>query len=361
MIQSDDYYEILGVEKSASDSEIRRAFQKLAQKYHPDINKAPGAEEQFKKISEAYAVLSDPKKRSDYDLRRQNPFAATSSARAGYTPPQGGSTQNPFEDFFTTWQAQSQAQGKAGSAGYHGFNPQPGSDIVFPLDISLDLAKGGCTRGLHYQRFSTCPVCDGKGAPSALEIKTCSSCGGQGQVGFGIPGFFSGSTACAECGGSGKVVANACSRCSGAGRIQTQDEIVVGIPAGSHDGDELRFQGKGNAGSNGEASGDFVCRVCVPSEQLNGAQRQGAYLMGLSFTIFAVAALFLGAQVRVSSSVSTGVFFVIGLFIFLRSGEPHFNNLRWLKNFWTSFQLGMRAGIIMSIFLFGLGFCRLYY
>ncbi len=167
-----DYYAILGVEHDADDAQIRKAFQKLARKYHPDINKEPGAEEKFKEISEAYAVLSDPDKRRRYDaMSSGNPFAGGSPYGGGGAPSQG----DPFAGMGGFWgfpfsdmggRSRSRTRSRA-------YNPQAGGDVVYQLDLDDEQAKKGCRRGITYQRYVACDVCHGAGSVHADHARTC--------------------------------------------------------------------------------------------------------------------------------------------------------------------------------------------
>ena len=265
-----DYYAILGVESSATTDEIRRAFQKKARKLHPDVNKAPDAEEKFKEVSEAYAVLSDESKRKRYDaMRSGSPFAGSGfggSYGGSYGGPAGAGS--PFGWGFPFGGA-GQAQSGTRSRSY---NPRAGADVVYELTLDDEAAKSGTKRGVTYQRYVACEACSGHGSVESEHAETCPTCGGSGHIHVDLSGIFGFGVVemgCPECEGTGKVVANPCESCGGSGRVLSASEVVVEVPAGSHDGDEIRLEGKGNAGTNASSAGDFVCRVRVPSEQMS--------------------------------------------------------------------------------------------
>lgn len=305
-----DYYAILGVPTDASTDDIRKSFQKLARTYHPDVNKEPGAEEKFKEISEAYAVLSDPDKRKRYDAMRSGaPFAGGYGTSTSY----GGSAADPFGDMpfdmwgfpFTggTYTRRSATRSRA-------YNPRPGADVAFELDLDAELAHKGTSRGVTYQRYVTCDHCHGTGSVRSEHAETCPTCGGRGRMSIdmsGIFGFGVFEVECPECEGSGKVVAEPCEVCGGSGRILSADEIVVNVPASSHDGDEVRVKGRGNAGTNGSAPGDFVCRVGVRSERLSAGQTQGFQMIGFVLPFLLVPILTRGTITLSILTIAVGV------------------------------------------------------
>ena len=271
-----DYYAILGVSKDASTEEIRKAFQQKARKLHPDVNKEPDAEERFKEVSEAYAVLSDDEKRRRYDAMRSGaPFAGGYSGQA----PRGG-YGDPFAGGPYAWGpfgASTRRQSRA-------YRPRQGADVVIDVTVGADKAASGMRRGVTYQRYAACDHCHGTGSVEAEHSETCPTCGGRGRISVDLGSIFGIGVMemeCPECEGTGRVVADPCDVCGGTGRTLTASEVVVDIPAGSHDGDEVRVPGMGNAGTNGEAAGDFVCRVCVPEERLTPSQANGFALRGL--------------------------------------------------------------------------------
>ena len=252
-----DYYAILGVDKDASTEDIRKAFQQKARKLHPDVNKAPDAEEKFKEVSEAYAVLSDPEKRSRYDaMRSGSPFAgSTGTTGSPYAGGYGYGGGDPFGWGFpfgtNGYSRRASSRGRSRS-----YNPRVGSDVIFDLTLDAATAEKGASRGVTYQRYAACEVCHGKGSVQAEHSETCPTCHGTGRISVDLTGLFGFGVMdmeCPECEGTGRVVADPCDACGGSGRVLTASEVVVSVPAGSHDGDLIRVKGMGNAGTNGSA------------------------------------------------------------------------------------------------------------
>lgn len=348
-----NYYEILGVSETASTDEIRKAFQKKARTLHPDVNKAPDAEERFKEVSEAYAVLSDDQKRQRYDaMRSGNIFTGAPSG----SPSAGGYGGDPF--------AGSPFGGMGGFGGFSGFggrevrsrsyNPKAGADVVYQLDIDAATAAKGVRRGVTYQRYVTCDVCHGSGSEEAEHAKVCPTCGGSGHIDidmasiFGMAGGFGAFTVvCPECEGTGKVVADPCHACHGSGRVLSASEVVVDIPEGSHDGDEVRLKGMGNAGTNGEASGDFVLRVGVPTERLDPVAAQGFQLIGFALP-FLVLGLIMGVLGSILFLVAIPLAF--GVYLAIRGGLGGHGAL-WWKNAARHVGAGFANGFLIAVFV----------
>lgn len=325
-----DYYAILGVEKDASTEEIRKAFQTKARKLHPDVNKAPDAEEKFKEVSEAYAVLSDPDKRKRYDaMRSGSPFGgygAPSGPQGGYSDPFGGFGGfggNPFG-----WGPFGSGFGGASSRRRsRAYNPRAGADVVYELTLDAETAAKGARRGVTYQRYVSCDVCHGSGSVQSEHSETCPTCGGAGHITVDTGLFGVMMMTCPECEGTGRVVADPCHACGGSGRTLSASEVVVEVPAGSHDGDEVRVSGMGNAGTNGSTTGDFVCRVCIPEERLTRGQANGFNFIG-----FAVPFIALGL---ITQTLSSLVFLIvlpiaIGIYLVVRDGIR--KSGRWWRN-----------------------------
>lgn len=337
-----DYYAILGVEKDASTEEIRKAFQTKARKLHPDVNKAPDAEERFKEVSEAYAVLSDPDKRKRYDaMRSGSPFAGAGygspAGSGGYGDPFGGNPfgWGPFGSGFggATHRRRSRA-----------YNPRAGADVVYELTVDAETASKGVRRGVTYQRYAACDVCHGSGSVESAHPVTCPTCGGAGHISVDTGLFGVMMMTCPECEGAGKVVADPCSACGGSGRTLSASEVVVDVPAGSHDGDEVRVAGMGNAGTNGSTAGDFVCRVCVPEERLTRQQASGFNFIG-----FALPFLVLGA---LTSTLSSLLFIVVvpivaGVFLVVRDGVKA--SPRWWRNAGVAVANGASNGLMIAL------------
>lgn len=340
-----DYYEILGVPKDATTEQIRKAFQQKARKLHPDVNKAPDAEERFKEVSEAYAVLSDDEKRKRYDAMRSGaPFSQGGYAGSGYggSPYAGG---GPY------------AWGPFGPSGFGGasrrrssraYNPRAGADVTVEVQLDAEAARAGAKRGVTYQRYAACDVCHGSGSVHAEHSESCPTCGGRGRISVDLGSIFGIGVMemeCPECEGTGRVVSDPCSACGGTGRTLTASEVVVEVPADSHDGDEVRVPGMGNAGTNGEAAGDFVARVVVPEERLDPRAANGFYLVGfaLPFLVFGLLAGTFG-----SVSVFVVVLMALGLFMGFRNGVG--KNARWWRHVAQAIGNGVSSGVVLALF-----------
>jgi len=278
-----DYYEILGVGKSAADAEIKRAYRALAVKYHPDKN--PGdaaAEDKFKEAAEAYSVLSDAQKRASYDR-----FGHQGVGAGGVDP--GFSNIEDIFEVFGFGDMFGQRQGRRSTV-------QRGSDLRFDLEITLEEAATGKDEKLRIPRLESCDECKGSGAEKGSTAETCVTCGGAGQTRYS-QGFFSVMRTCANCGGAGKIIKSPCKKCSGAGRVEKEKTIEIKIPAGVETGSRLRVTGEGEGGVNGGTSGDlFVVLHVAEHERF---ERQGANLYSSVPITFAQAAL--GAEIRVDT------------------------------------------------------------
>lgn len=341
-----DYYAILGVDKDASTEDIRKAFQTKARKLHPDVNKAPDAEERFKEVSEAYAVLSDPDKRKRYDaMRSGSPFAEGGGAPAGggYGYSYGGSPYGwgPFGSGF----GRSAQRSKSRS-----YNPRAGADVVYELTVDAEAAQNGTRRGVTYQRYAACDACHGSGSVVSDHPETCPTCGGSGHITVDTGLFGVMMMTCPECDGTGKVVADPCRSCGGTGRTLTASEVVIEVPAGSHDGDEVRVAGMGNAGTNGSSAGDFVCRVCVPEERLTRSQASGFNAIGFALP-FLVVGLLTGTVASLSLIILVPL--VVGVVLVVRDGVKM--RARWWRNAGVAVANGASNGLVMAL-VFGLLF-----
>ncbi len=254
-----DYYEVLGLEKGASDDEIKRAYRKLAKKYHPDMN--PGdkdAEAKFKEVGEAYEVLSDADKKARYD---QFGFAGVDpnfNPNAGYGGFGGGGGfdfGSIFNDFFGGGGGQSRRNA-----------PQKGDNVVAQVEVSFEEAAFGCEREVSVGRIEPCAECSGTGAAGGSQPETCPDCHGTGQV--RVTQSFMGmqmqsTTTCSRCGGRGSIIRNPCPVCRGKGKVRRNKKIKVTVPAGIDDGQSVRVRGEGSAGSNGGPAGDLLVAVTV--------------------------------------------------------------------------------------------------
>ena len=291
-----DYYEILGVPRTASADEIKKAYRKLAVKYHPDKN--PGdktAEEKFKEISEAYEVLKDDKKKAMYDQYGHEAFNGGAGMSGGY---QGG-FQDPFDLFREVF------GGDHGGGIFDSFfgghssryeRSNRGSDLRYDLEITLEEAFSGITKTIEYRRNVPCSKCHGTGCEPGTQPKVCPQCHGRGQV-ITSQGFFSMSRPCPRCGGTGKIIEKPCQQCHGQGVEIDKTQVKVKIPAGINSGSKLRFQGLGETGSNGGESGDLYIVVFVKEHNL--FTRDGSDLIihqSLSFTLAA-----LGGEIQIST------------------------------------------------------------
>ncbi len=270
-----DYYEILEVSATASDGEIKKAYRKLAMRYHPDRNPDnKDAEDKFKEASEAYEILSDPQKRQAYD---QFGHAGVDGS-AG----QGGFGGGGFADFGDIF-------GDIFGGGFGGHRgPQPGHDLQYELEISLEDAVAGTTVDIRIPTKEICEACDGSGAEPGSDVQTCPTCQGAGQVRV-QQGFFAVSRTCPNCHGTGKIVKTPCKVCRGEGYKHSHKTLSVKIPAGVDNGDRIRLQGEGEAGEPGAPHGDLYVRIRVKEHKI--FQRDGNTLycdMPLSFATAAL-------------------------------------------------------------------------
>lgn len=256
---ANDLYEVLGVSKDASDDEIKKAFRRKARELHPDVNKAPDAEDRFKELNEAYDVLSDPKKRAQYDR-----FGTVGGA-AGGSPYGGGYVD--FEDLFGGGFGMGDIfssffGGQGGGASVR----KEGRDMGVGLRLTLDEVAAGVKKEIVYDRLAPCPDCDGSGLGEDGEEVTCEECNGQGRV-VTVQRTFLGdmqaASTCKACGGTGKTIKNPCPECEGQGRVPDRQRVTVEVPAGIRDGQQLRLSGFGEAGMNGARGGDLIvtCRI----------------------------------------------------------------------------------------------------
>lgn len=264
MAEKRDYYEVLGVEKSADAATIKRAYYKLAKKYHPDAN--PGdkvAEEKFKEVNEAYEVLSDADKRAKYD---QYGHAAFDPAMGGGGEGGGFGGFGGFGDFGDLGDILGGMFGGAFGGGRRRNGPQQGEDIGVNVSISFEEAAFGVKKDITYNRICRCPDCRGSGAAPGTQAETCSVCRGSGQVKRvqRMGGMAFQSTApCEACRGTGKIIKTPCSRCRGSGMIRENKKLTVSIPAGIDNGERIALRGQGCDGKNGGPTGDLIIAVSV--------------------------------------------------------------------------------------------------
>ncbi len=252
-----DYYEVLDVARNATDEEIKKAYRKLAMKYHPDRNQDnPSAEEKFKEVKEAYEMLSDPDKRAAYDQYGHagvDPNMGAGGFGGGFG---GGSPFGDFGDIF------GDIFGNMGGARQRGPQVYRGSDLRYTMEISLEDAANGKVTQIRVPSWEECDACHGSGAEPGTSAETCPTCKGQGQVRMS-QGFFSVQQTCPTCHGSGKHIPSPCKKCHGQGKTKTQKTLEVNIPAGIEDGMRIRNAGKGEPGVNGGPAGDLFVEIHI--------------------------------------------------------------------------------------------------
>jgi len=276
MADKKDYYEVLGVNKNASDEEIKRAFRKLAKQYHPDVNKEPGADAKFKEIGEAYAVLSDPNKRSQYD---QFGHAAFQNGAGGASGAGGGFSGFDFSDFdFGDIFGDLFGGGFGFGRGKNKNRAQKGPDTLVRVQLEFMEAVKGCKKTIKIELNDTCDKCNGAGG---FKEKTCPTCGGRGRVVVqqnSLFGVFQTETTCRDCGGVGKSFEEKCTKCGGKGIVKQNKEIEVEVPAGVDTGNKLRISGKGEAGRNGGPNGDIYIEFAVKDHPVFEREDEDIYL-----------------------------------------------------------------------------------
>jgi molecular chaperone DnaJ len=271
-----DYYEVLGVNRDATDDDIRKAYRKLAMQHHPDRNPDnPKAEEKFKEAKEAYEVLSEPDKRSAYDRFGHQGV----DVHAGMA---GGAGMGGFADAFGDIFSEIFGQGRARSSVYRG------ADLRYNLEISLEDAARGTETRIRIPTLEACENCHGSGAKPGTEPVGCPTCHGQGQVRI-QQGFFSIAQTCPRCSGSGKIIKEPCGSCSGAGRIKKQKTLSVKIPVGVNEGDRIRLSGEGEAGVNGGPAGDLYVVIKLREHPVFQREENDLHCeMPISFTVAAL-------------------------------------------------------------------------
>lgn len=273
-----DYYETLGVQKNASEAEIKKAYRRLAMKHHPDRNPDDTtAESNFKEAKEAYEILSDAQKRSAYD---QFGHAGVDASMGGGPGGPGGAAGfgDAFGDIF----------GDIFGGGHRTQRQSRGSDLRYNMELSLEDAVNGTEVQIRVPVMSSCETCHGSGAKKGSTPKTCTTCGGHGEVRM-QQGFFSVQQTCPQCRGSGKIITDPCSDCHGEGRIKKQKTLSVKIPAGVDEGDQVRLAGEGEAAPNGGVAGDLYVAVHLKKHAI--FQREDTHLYcetPVSFTLLAL-------------------------------------------------------------------------
>ena len=276
-----DFYEILGVNKDANDDEIKKAYRKLAMKFHPDRNPDnPKAEEHFKEAKEAYEILSDASKRSAYD--QYGHAGVDQQAGMGGAGGFGGGFADAFGDIF------GDIFGGAGGGRGGRSNVYRGADLRYNLEISLEEAARGTETKIRIPTMAECDTCHGSGAKAGSKPETCPTCAGHGQVRM-QQGFFSIQQACPKCHGSGKVIAHPCGTCSGSGRVKQYKTLAVKIPSGVDEGDRIRLSGEGEAGVNGGPSGDLYVVIQIKAHSVFQRDHNDLHCeMPISFTTAAL-------------------------------------------------------------------------
>ena len=285
MAEKRDYYEVLGLNKGASEEEIKKAFRKMALKYHPDRN--PGdkdAEEKFKEVNEAYSILSDPEKKDKYDRFGHagvDPNAGFGGA-GGFGGGFGGF--GGFEDIFSDLFG-----GGGGFGGFGGFGggaarrnaPMKGRDLQKDLTISFEEAAFGTKKSIRITKYVKCETCNGEGTAEGTRKKTCPKCGGSGQVRTvqNTPlGRFQSTTPCPDCGGKGTIIETPCPDCHGSGKVRKTITINVDIPAGVDNDSVIPIRGQGDPGENGGPNGDFYVVISVKPHELFRRDRDNLYI-----------------------------------------------------------------------------------
>ena len=273
-----DYYDVLGVSKTATEEEIKKAYRKLAKQYHPDVNKAADAEEKFKEVNEAYEVLSDPQKRSSYD---QFGFAGMDGANFSGNYAGFGGFED-ISDIFSSFMG----------GGFSGFNfggqstrrnngPVKGENRYMEMNIDFLDAVHGVEKVINLTVDQKCPHCNGSGAASSADIETCPTCKGSGRVvrqtrtAFGV---MQQTAACPDCRGTGKHIKKKCTHCQGEGYIRKKEEVEVTIPEGIQSGQQVRLAGYGERGENGGPNGDLYIEVNVRPHKYFARERNNIYI-----------------------------------------------------------------------------------
>ena len=273
-----EYYDRLGVSKDASQDEIKRAYRKMSKKYHPDINKEPGAEEKYKEVQEAYETLSDDQKRAAYD--QYGPDGANGfGGQGGFGGFDGGAGFGGFEDIFSSF--------FGGGATRNPNAPRQGDDLQYRVNLSFEEAIFGAEKEVHYNREATCKTCSGSGAKPGTSPVTCGRCHGQGVINVDTQtplGMMRRQVTCDVCHGTGQEIKEPCQTCHGTGREKQSHKVSVKIPAGVETGQQIRLAGQGEAGFNGGPYGDLFVIINVnPSDKFTRDGSTIYYTLNISF------------------------------------------------------------------------------
>ena len=273
-----EYYDRLGVSKDASQDEIKRAYRKMSKKYHPDINKEPGAEEKYKEVQEAYETLSDDQKRAAYD--QYGPDGANGfGGQGGFGGFDGGAGFGGFEDIFSRF--------FGGGATRNPNAPRQGDDLQYRVNLSFEEAIFGAEKEVHYNREATCKTCSGSGAKPGTSPVTCGRCHGQGVINVDTQtplGMMRRQVTCDVCHGTGQEIKEPCQTCHGTGHEKQSHKVSVKIPAGVETGQQIRLAGQGEAGFNGGPYGDLFVIINVnPSDKFTRDGSTIYYTLNISF------------------------------------------------------------------------------
>lgn len=273
-----EYYDRLGVSKDASQDEIKRAYRKMSKKYHPDINKEPGAEEKYKEVQEAYETLSDDQRRAAYD--QYGPDGANGfGGKGGFGGFDGGAGFGGFEDIFSSF--------FGGGATRNPNAPRQGDDLQYRVNLSFEEAIFGAEKEVHYNREATCKTCSGSGAKPGTSPVTCGRCHGQGVINVDTQtplGMMRRQVTCDVCHGTGQEIKEPCQTCHGTGHEKQSHKVSVKIPAGVETGQQIRLAGQGEAGFNGGPYGDLFVIINVnPSDKFTRDGSTIYYTLNISF------------------------------------------------------------------------------
>ncbi|MEQ3338169.1 molecular chaperone DnaJ [Clostridium butyricum] len=290
-----DYYEVLGLQKGASDDEIKRAFRKLAVKYHPDRNQGNAeAEEKFKEINEAYQILSDPEKKAKYDQFGSAAFDGTGGFNGGGFGGFDGFDMGGFGDIFESF------FGGSGGSSRRRNGPVRGNDIEYTVTLTFEEAVFGVEKEISITRSENCEHCSGSGAEPGTNVKTCPTCGGSGQVRVQRQtplGSFVSTSTCDHCQGSGKITETPCKECKGKGNIRKNRTIKVNIPAGVDTGNVMPLRGQGEHGLRGGTPGDLYIKINVTPSKVFTRKGNDIYID----THISMAKAALGTEITVAT------------------------------------------------------------
>ncbi len=343
-----DFYDILGVSHDASAEDIKKAFHAKARTMHPDVSKDPDAEERFKEVTEAYETLSDPGKRARYDAVRTGGFTVDDPYRSARSDSPYGAGQSPYT--WAGWGASyrsrtsSQADAHRAAGRTAPYSVEPGATRRVTINLTAEEAKKGCAKNVTYQHLETCSACQGRGTITGREPLVCPNCGGSGQVHANMAGLFSTAVRCPVCNGSGKVLTDICPHCQGSGTTSARTSTRVEVEAGTHDGSQIRFAGRGDAGRCGGATGDLEVHFSVPSEQLTQRQKILCFVIGLLIAVI-VCILIFRTIVNVLAFLALPLFFIflfVSPVLFRRRGG----------SFWQRVLRYIGWGLVVGLFVF---------